>query len=297
MIGYMCAYLRYYYPKEFITSYLNNANNEDDIKLGTQLAKQLNIPIYSIKFRHSTAKYSCDENGIYKGISSVKFLNEEVANILYSIKDESFNDFVDFLIRINNLKIDSRKLEILIKLDFFAEFGNINYLLNIYNLFSKYYGKKQLKKDKCLTENLDFDMVRECCTKEIPKMFSGLNSMCLLKKMISAIRNNETTLRTKIAYQMECLGYVDIVDKQYSGMCVVVDMNTKYTPKLSLYALANGNTIPVKIGKKDFKEHPLQVGDIIHVSNQTKKPKKKKVDDKWIDMEEKEWWVLGYEIC
>ena len=34
MIGYVCAYLRYYYPKEFITSYLNNANNEDDITEG-----------------------------------------------------------------------------------------------------------------------------------------------------------------------------------------------------------------------------------------------------------------------
>ena len=52
MIGYMCAYLRYYYPREFITAYLNNANNEDDIMLGTELAKQLGITIHSIKFRH-----------------------------------------------------------------------------------------------------------------------------------------------------------------------------------------------------------------------------------------------------
>ena len=72
MIGYMCAYLRYYYPREFITAYLNNANNEDDIMLGTELAKQLGITIHSIKFRHSTAKYSCDKDGIYKGIASVK---------------------------------------------------------------------------------------------------------------------------------------------------------------------------------------------------------------------------------
>ena len=70
MIGYMCAYLRYYYPKEFITAYLNNANNEDDIMLGTELAKQLGITIHSIKFRHSTAKYSCDKDGIYKGIAT-----------------------------------------------------------------------------------------------------------------------------------------------------------------------------------------------------------------------------------
>ena len=32
MIGYLCGYLRYYYPIEFACAYLNNANNEDDIK-------------------------------------------------------------------------------------------------------------------------------------------------------------------------------------------------------------------------------------------------------------------------
>ena len=37
MIGYLCAYLRYYYPAEFITAYLNNANNEDDIKTAAHL--------------------------------------------------------------------------------------------------------------------------------------------------------------------------------------------------------------------------------------------------------------------
>ena len=122
MIGYVCAYLRHYYPKEFITSYLNNANNEDDIKQGTELAKQLQIPIHSIKFRHSIAEYSCDKNGIYKGIASIKYLNDDAANDLYSIKDEKFNTFIDLLARINDLKVDSRKLDILIKLDFFSEF-------------------------------------------------------------------------------------------------------------------------------------------------------------------------------
>ena len=127
MIGYICGYLRYYYPREFITSYLNNANNDDDIKLGTELAKLLQIPIHSIKFRHSTAKYSCDENGIYKGIASVKFLNEDAANDLYSIRDEKFNTFIDLLARIKDLRVDSRKLEILIKLDWYQLFVNLQY--------------------------------------------------------------------------------------------------------------------------------------------------------------------------
>ncbi|MDD5021851.1 MAG: PHP domain-containing protein, partial [Endomicrobiaceae bacterium] len=38
MIGYLCAYLRYYHPYEFITAYLNNANGEEDIRNGSDLA-------------------------------------------------------------------------------------------------------------------------------------------------------------------------------------------------------------------------------------------------------------------
>ncbi len=297
MIGYMCAYLRYYYPKEFITAYLNNANNEDDIMLGTELAKQLGITIHSIKFRHSTAKYSCDKDGIYKGIASVKFLNEDAANDLYSIKDEKFNTFIDLLVRISDLKVDSRKLEILIKLDFFEEFGGIRYLLTCSDLFSKYYGKKQMKKDKALEYGLDFDALRECSGKETQKTFMELDSAKLLNKLLQDIPNEKTDMRTKIAYQIENLGYVDIVDKKLAGYCVALDLNVDYSPRLKLYALANGNTIPVKISKKIFKQNPIRRGDIVKVTNQYKKQKMKKVDGEWQETDEQEWWVSEYQIC
>lgn len=297
MIGYMCAYLRYYYPKEFITAYLNNANNEDDIMLGTELAKQLGITIHSIKFRHSTAKYSCDKDGIYKGIASVKFLNEDAANDLYSIKDEKFNTFIDLLVRISDLKVDSRKLEILIKLDFFEEFGGIRYLLTCSDLFSKYYGKKQMKKDKALEYGLDFDVLKECSGKETQKTFMELDSAKLLNKLLQNVPNEKTDMRTKIAYQIENLGYVDIVDKKLAGYCVALDLNVDYSPRLKLYALANGNTIPVKISKKIFKQNPIRRGDIVKVTNQYKKQKMKKVDGEWQETDEQEWWVSEYQIC
>ena len=297
MIGYMCAYLRYYYPREFITAYLNNANNEDDTMLGTELAKQLGITIHSIKFRHSTAKYSCDKDGIYKGIASVKFLNEDAANDLYSIKDEKFDTFIDLLVRISDLKVDSRKLEILIKLDFFEEFGGIRYLLACNDLFAKYYGKKQMKKDKALEYNLDFEVLRECSRKETQKTFMELDSKKLLNKLLQNIPNEKTDMRTKIAYQIENLGYVDIVDKKLAGYCVALDLNVDYSPRLKLYALANGNTIPVKISKKIFKQNPIRRGDIVKVENQYRKPKMKKVDGEWQETDEQEWWISEYKIC
>ena len=297
MIGYMCAYLRYYYPKEFITAYLNNANNEDDILMGTQLAKERNISIHGIRFRHSLAKYSCDSTGIYKGIESIKFLNETAANDLYSIKDEQFDSFIDLLARIDTLKIDSRKLDILIKLNFFDEFGDIVYLLKCSQYFSEYYSKKQIKKDKALESGIDFELIRSCCSKETPKTFMELDGKKLVKLLSDKFKNYRTSTKQKIAYQLENLGYIDIIDKKYFGYCCVMEVDTKYSPKLKLYALANGKTIPVKIREKLFDYNPIHKGDIVKVKNQSHENAKRMVDGKWVDTGEKEWWVTDYEIC
>ena len=53
MIGYLCAYYRYYYPLEFICAYLNNAKTQEDIIMGTELASLKNITINNPKFRFS----------------------------------------------------------------------------------------------------------------------------------------------------------------------------------------------------------------------------------------------------
>ena len=215
---------------------------------------------------------------------------------MYSIRNEKFEDFIDLLARITELKVDSRKLEILIKLDFFEEFGSIDYLLSCNDLFLKYYGKKQMRKDRALEDKLDFDVIRQYSEKETQKAFMGLNSVLLLKLLIKNIPNEKTNLKKKIAYQIENLGYVDIVDKKYAGYCVALDLNVEYSPRLKLYALANGNTIPVKISKKIYKKNPIRRGDIVKVEQQYKKPKMKKVGDEWVETDEKEWWISEYKI-
>ena len=53
MIGYTCAMLRYYYPLEFITAFLNNARTDEDINKGTKFAKEKGFIIKAPKFGHS----------------------------------------------------------------------------------------------------------------------------------------------------------------------------------------------------------------------------------------------------
>ena len=65
---------------EFITAYLNNANNEDDIKNGSALAELYGIQIVPPRYGISKDRYVYDKdrNVIAKGINSIKYMNSTV---------------------------------------------------------------------------------------------------------------------------------------------------------------------------------------------------------------------------
>lgn len=299
--GYVSGWLRTYYPLEFLTTAFNiNSNKEEKTRALTIYANKNNIKIELPKFRYSKGGYffSKETNTIYKGICSIKFMTDGIANELYEMRNTKFDSFIDVLVCLkDNSRLNSRQLDILIKLNFFEEFGSIENLLKVNELFAKYYGKKELKKEKVYAEGLDYDIVRRYSGKETPKKFTQLNSMGMLKELTSLIPDEKTSIKTIVNYQVEHLGYIDVVDKKYSGFCVVTDINVDYSPKIKLYALANGNTIPVKIDKKIYARQPLKRGDIIKVEDQYRRNKMKKVDGKWVESDEKEWWIREYKVC
>lgn len=178
MIGYTCAYLRYYYPVEFITAYLNSAANDDDLKMGTSLAKQLNIRITSPRFGYSRSQYFCDakSNNIYKGIGSIKNMSEKASETMIPLYNNNYDNFVDLLYDMKeHTAINSRMLDILIKIDFFEQFGNINKLLWITEKFDKLYNKKSVKKDIAKSLFLAEDDLRQFSDSETETRVDEIN--------------------------------------------------------------------------------------------------------------------------
>lgn len=153
LLGYLCAYYRYYNPIEFITSFLNNAANEDDIQSGTALAKQRGIRILQPKYGFSKADYFFDKeaNVISKGVSSVKYMSKAGADELYKLsKARKYDFFIDLLKDISEYtSLDSRQLDILIKIDYFAQFGNQRELFKIIEMFEllKKGSAKKIRRD------------------------------------------------------------------------------------------------------------------------------------------------------
>ena len=169
--GYVSGYLRTHYPLEFLTTAPNiNKDKEEKTKSLTAYAKKSGITFQSPKFRHSRAGYFCDKetNTIYTGIGSIKYMNENVANELYEMSGYNFDDFVDLLYYLKEkTSLNSRQLDILIKIDFFEEFGDINRLLDIAEKFDLLYDKQQIRKDDKLQQlHIDESVIRKFAEKE-----------------------------------------------------------------------------------------------------------------------------------
>ena len=279
--GYACGWLRYYYTLEFITVSMNiNIGKEDKTIALTNFAKKIGIEIRSPKFRHSKSKYFCDkkENCIYKGIGSIKFMNDKVADELYELRNNNYDDFIDLLISLSKTSINSRQLDILIKLDFFQEFGNPNQLLRYTQLFNDIYSKKQFKKEKIKEMGLQEVDIRQFAEKESDKMFTKVDTYHLLKYLVAIIEIPQTSIVEKIKYQSELLGYISIKSEQYKGVGFVISVDSKYAPKLKVYALANGNTIDCKIDKRTFNCNKLSVGDLVRIEGTTYKPQQRRTE-------------------
>lgn len=293
MNGYICGMLRYYYPLEFTTSYLNWADNEEDLNNGIKLAKEYGIEVKNCKFRYSRAEYFMDKktNTIYKGISSIKYLNTEVAEYLYSLRNNEYNTFTKLLIDLNK-NINSRQLEILIKLNFFEEFGKTSKLLNIVQVFSAFYEKKQLKKT-----NIYAKYIEKFANRKTEKMFMDVNILALCEYMEDVFENKDIPIEELIKAHYENVGSCNIIKSDENPRhCIAVDINTKYSPKITFYNIRSGRIKECKIKKKTFKNNPIKLFDKVYLNKTRTESKKRFINDDYVDVEGIDIWVSSYWI-
>ena len=155
-IGYICGYLRYYYPLEFLTAALNIF--EDKVDKTTEIIKYATkngIKVTQPKWGFSRSKYFYDKEKrvIAKGLSSVKYMSKSTADELYDLAHKKkYKRFVELLGDIDReTTVNTRQLDLLIKLDFFSEFGNQRELLRITDMFYNIFRRgsaKQMSKSK-----------------------------------------------------------------------------------------------------------------------------------------------------
>lgn len=295
-IGYICGFLRHYYPLEFLTAAFNIfTDKEEKIVAITKYANKVGVKILPPKFRYSRSGYQMDKetNSIYKGLESIKYMNSDVSEKLYELKDQQFDSFVDLL---SIFPGNTRQREILIKLGFFEEFGKTKKLLKIAELYDTYHGKKILKKEKL---TLPIELIEKHMTSSTEKQYrftpEGMDT--LLAELCEQVPDVDIPLQTRLQAELEYLGYVSYCDPSRPNTAVVMDVNCKYTPKLQLYRLDTGTTVSVKLKKKSYESNPLPVGAIINFQLETKPAWKKDENGGWVqDFSRNDTWISHYTI-
>jgi DNA polymerase III alpha subunit len=253
------------------------------------------ITLKPIKFRHSRANYNTEKetNNIYKGLSSLKYMNTEVSEQLYAMKDQQFNSFVDLL---SVFPGNSRQREILCKLGFFEEFGGSQKLLHIAELYDAYHGKKIINKDKC---KLPVELIEKYMDSATEKQYrftpEGIDA--LLTELCEQVTDKDIPLQTRLQAELEYLGYISYADPSRTNTAVVMNVDCKYTPKLTLYRLDTGTTMVCKLKKKSYESNPLPAGAIIKFYTEVKPGWKKDENGEWQqDFSRNDIWIINYSI-
>lgn len=296
-IGYISGYLRYYYPLEFLTASLNIfSDKEEKTTAITNYARKVGITIKDIKFGHSKADYSMEKetNSIYKGIASIKYMSADVANKLYDLAHtQKFDSFID-LLRV--FPGDSRQLEILIKLNYFSQFAPIGKLLNIVELYNKFGTRKTLKESDVSALPASVQEVIAKYTVKPKTQYKITDNDGMLRELAELVGERPVTMMMRLSWEKELLGYCASTDPSQQGSWLVLDIDTKFSPKLSVYAIWSGEQRIVKVSKRDFQSNPLAKGDTIRLTIE-QRPKTKLVDGQWVkDESVKEDWLKYYSI-
>jgi DNA polymerase III subunit alpha len=304
-IGYVCGYLRYYYPLQTLTVALNifYENEEKSNNIIKYIKNKTDIKIKSIRFGKSTSSYNFDksENVIYKGMSAIKYISKDLGNELSILYDNKYLNFLQILHDLKDTSINSNQLEILIKLDYFSEFGKSQYLLEIVKIYEDFYSRKQISKSDLVKLNITSDIMERFCNKQTEKLYKEIDNDSLVKYLISELDDKDINLKEKLNAQKEYIGYIEYINEKLSDNFYYV-LETKFyqnktKPYLKLYKLKDGNTVDYRINE-GFEFNTFKEGDIIKIIKEEKKNKNKLIDGKWTKIEGefnnfiKSWQVL-----
>ena len=298
-----CAYLKANYPVEYYTVVFN-LYSDDGVKSErlTNECKYFNIKIESPIFRHSTSEYSCDPDNkiIYKGIGSIKNIGTNCGNNLYTLKDKIYSNFIELLFDIFTNKLAQKnELEKLIKIDYFREFGDVNYLLNSFYVFVSLYKRKTLKTSELDVFGITVEDIKPYIEKATEKTISGIDMPNVIQVVCNKLPYEPITNIERISNEMGILGYTDRIDDTIPDNIYVVgniETNKYGTKFIMIYHPHTGEYYQNKVKHSAYNFNPCESGDIIKAVFNTQYKRKKNENDEWVQSEEQEEILKNYTI-
>ena len=126
VVSYRTAYLKYYYPAEFMAATLNSfLGNLDKVPVYIDECRRLNIEILKPNINKSFTKFTVQDGKIRFGMGSIKNVGVAAVNNIVSERDKNgdFKSFTDFCERIKDENVNKKCIESLIKAGCFDDMG------------------------------------------------------------------------------------------------------------------------------------------------------------------------------
>lgn len=284
------AWLKAHHPLAFYETYLTLMEEKGDkdkmnaLKEEAESYFKIKFPPFRFGTDNRKIKADISNNAILNSISSIKGYSASVGTALYDCGKQEFDSFVDVLKWLDDRSIKRAKIQPLIVIDYFQKFGNINELLSIIDFwdFLKQGQAKSVKKDKITSPILKslFDMNCSSTKKDgsdassykVEDAFSLLYSY---EKYILSHHIEEPTMKERIAYDMDVLGYADVVtnkeeDRRRLLITDVVPLSsndgTLWSYRIGTKSLGSGKTARLTVKKDVFEKNKIASGDIIYAA-------------------------------
>ena len=262
------------YPYEFyevmLQHYSDKKNKTKVSWIKEEMKKAFNITEGVYRFGTDNRRYVADKKNhcINPALSGIKELSQKCADELYALGQDSYGSFLDILMALKETSVDRKQLDILIKIDYFHDYGEPNELLKTVELFNAIYGKKQFAKFKIDDIGIPVEVIEADSSKKTEKTYSGFDSAQVLMDTIDYYKDHgmmpKTSLMDRITYQQENFGYIQIVVPRIrAGVAFVQSVEGERKRTVTLYRLKTGETEIVRVREKQFDSNPFKVGQII----------------------------------
>ena len=263
VVSYRTAYLKAYYPAEFMAATLNSfLGNLDKIPDYIEECKRLNIQILKPDINKSYTKFTVDNEKIRFGLGSIKNVGTAAVDEIVEerTKNGEFKDFTDFCERIKDLSVNKKCVESLTKAGAFDNFEQTRSTLiasyetiidTISNSDKKSFDGQVSMFDLTPVENKKIDEIKynytilpEYTEKEMLFMEKEMLGIYISGHPLEKIKSQielQTTINTyqmkKINSDIEETGMSEFEDNQfvkYAG--IVTSVKKKYTKTNKLMA-------------------------------------------------------------
>ena len=255
VVSYRTAYLKTYYPAEFMAATLNSfLGNLDKVPVYIYECKRLNIEILKPDINKSFTKFTVQDNKIRFGLGSIKNVGVSAIETVIAerIKNGEFKSFTDFCERIQSGTVNKKCIECLIKAGCFdsmsqtratllASFEKImdtinnqgrNSLANQVTMFDIVEPEETVKYQYTVLKELD---ERELLSQE-KEMLGIYVSGHPLEKLREAISNqtNITSIQIKDLNEENLGNFKDGQTVKYAG--TITGIKKKYTKRNTIMA-------------------------------------------------------------